>query len=172
MIRECYTFSPKEHVLIQNRIDENKERSATSSLLSSGRSKVKRYSRIFWVDEDEQIHRLPTARYDQIYNRTKAMHLFAGKTIRFAHVVIELREDQQVKAISGSFPKYKFDASGYLDQEQKTKLLRDAGKMLEVVGQSEWEELYSLEYNEPHGWKPTNTILDQLNAAIQKATSR
>lgn len=129
---------------------------------------MKRCSRIFWVDEDEQLHRIPEARYHRIHNRTQAIYLFAGKTIRFVYVVVEIQESQALKVIAIEFNKYIFDAAGYQDQGQKMKQLLDAGKVLEVSEQSDWQELYHMEYIEPHSWKPSEAILEQLRTVLQK----
>jgi hypothetical protein len=129
---------------------------------------VKRRSRIFWVDEDEQLHRIPEARYHRIYDRTQAIYLYAGKTIRFVYVVLEVQEGEKLRVIAPCFHKCMFDAVGYLDQGQKKKQLMDAVKVLEVSGKSDWQELYRMEYIEPHSWKPSDVIIEQLKVALQK----
>ena len=127
---------------------------------------MQNYFRIFRVDDDDRLHRFPVARFEQIYRRTKSIKLFAGQFIRFIHAVIEKCEDRPPKVIHRSFILVLFDESGYLDQKDKDTQMNDAVKMLEVHEGSEWEELYQMEYGEPHRWKPTESILAQLELAL------
>lgn len=48
----------------------------------------------------------------------------------------------------------------------------DAARMLEAHKGSEWEELYQMEYGEPHRWKPKESVLAQLQFAISNEGSR
>ena len=60
---------------------------------------------IYWIDEDEQLHRIPMARYTRIFNRTEPIKLFAGKSIRLieAHVQIdELMSADEHLSLDGS----------------------------------------------------------------------
>ena len=126
-----------------------------------------RTARIFLVDDDEQLHRIPQARYQRIFDRTEAVYLYAGKTIRFIHVVVEVGDSQQPKVVAKGFGLYSFDAAGLLDQEKKTKQLLGAAKVLEVSEESDWAEPYRFEYIEPHCWEPNQAILERLSATLQ-----
>ena len=93
---------------------------------------------------------MPFARYQRVLERKQAVFLFAGKTIRFIHVALELRVDQQPKIIFAEFGQCSFDETGYLDQGQVRSQLLGATRTLDVFGQSDWENLYRLEYIEPY----------------------
>lgn len=124
------------------------------------------------MDDDDRLHRFPVARFEQIYQRTKSITLFAGQLIRFIHAVIEKGEDLPPKVIHRSFVLFRFDESGYLDQKDKDTQMFDAAKMLEVHEGSDWDELYQMEYGEPHRWKPKESVLTQLQFAIMDKDSR
>ena len=133
---------------------------------------MKNYSRIFHVDDDDRLHRFPFARFEQIYQGTKSIQLFARQLIRFIHAVIEKCEDLPPKVIHCSFVLFRFDASGYLDQQDKDTQMFDAARMLEVHEGSDWQELYQMEYTESHRWKPKESVLAQLEFAIMNEDSR
>ena len=126
-----------------------------------------RKSRIFFVDDDEQLHRIPQARYQRILDRTEAVYLYAGKTIRFIHVVVEVGISHQPKVVTKEFGRYSFDATGLLARDRKMKQLLGAAKVLEVSQESDWADPYRCEYIEPHCWEPSKAILEQLRTIFE-----
>ena len=133
---------------------------------------MKEYSRIFRVDDDDQLHRFPLAQFNQIRQRTKSIQLFAGQLIRFIHAVIEKDEDHPPRLRFPEFIQCRFDESGYLDQKDLHKQLLGSAKMLEVREGSDWDELFKMEYLEPHRWKPKESVVAQLKIAIMNEGSR
>ena len=123
---------------------------------------------VFFVDEDEQLHPFPYRRYERILNRTDAIYLYAGRTTRFVHAVVETTDDQRTRVVSVEFGQHTFDAAGLLDQEEKMKQLIAAAKMLEVPERSDWVEPYRYEYIKPYSWEPSEMLMEQLNTALQK----
>jgi hypothetical protein len=61
-----------------------------------------------------------------------------------------------------------FDAAGHLDERQRMAQLCAGAKMLDVFGQSDWEELYRHEYIKPHQWEPNEGIQTQLRLILAK----
>lgn len=128
---------------------------------------MKRRFLVFFVDEDEQLYPFPYHRYERILAMTDTIYLYAGKTIRFIHAVIEVPDDHRTKVVNVEFGQHAFDASGRLDREQKTKQLIAAAKILEVPERSDWVGPYRDEYIKPYSWEPSEAIMVQLNSALQ-----
>ena len=126
-----------------------------------------RRARVFFVDENDRLHSIPQERYKRILQRTDPIYLYAGKTIRFIHIVVEVGDSQQPKVVTKEFGRYSFDTAGLLDQEKKTKQLLGAAKVLEVSEESDWAEPYRFEYIEPHCWEPSKAILEQLRTIFE-----
>lgn len=122
--------------------------------------------RSYWIDENEQLHRIPYARYTRIYNRTEAIKFFAGKSIRFILAFVEVDEQGQKQLISADFSLKHFDGAGLWREDQKEAEFRSGAKVLDVFGQKDWEELYQAEYIEPHRWKPTRQNLEDIRQAL------
>lgn len=85
--------------------------------------------------------------------------------------MIEKDEDHPPQLVVAEFNLCRFDESGYLDQKDASKQLFGAAKMLEVREGSDWDELYKMEYLEPHRWKPKESVLAQLKLAIMNEGS-
>jgi hypothetical protein len=121
---------------------------------------------IYWIDEDEQLHRIPMARYTRIFNRTEPIKLFAGKSIRLIEAHVQIDEHGQKQLLSATLPLYHFDGAGLWKEDQKAAEFINAAKVLSVFGQKDWEELYQAEYVEPNRWKPTRQNVEDITQAL------
>lgn len=122
--------------------------------------------RCYWVDEDEQLRRIPQARYARIFDRTETIKLFAGKSIRFVEAHVQVDENGQKQLLSATYLLQHFDESGLWKEDQKEAEFRNAAKVLDVFGQKDWEELYQAEYIEPDRWKPTGQNREDIRQAL------
>ena len=123
--------------------------------------------RYYWVDEDGEIHNVPAARYQKIFDRTDCVRLFAGKTVNFIVACVPIDEHSQEDLVRADFTVHTFDADGKWRAEQKEKVFRGAAEMLSCGGDETWQELYRQEYLEPHQWKPTELVLEKLRELIR-----
>ena len=123
--------------------------------------------RSYWVDEDEQLHRIPQARYTRIFDRAETIKLFAGKSIRFVQAYVQVDESGQNQLLSAAFLLHHFDGAGLWKEEQKASEFLNAAKVLDVFGQKDWEELYQAEYIEPNRWKPTGQNIEDIRQALR-----
>jgi hypothetical protein len=124
--------------------------------------------RVFHVDEDDGIHRVPWARFWRIYNRQEAVQLFAGKSIRFIEAITTADEHGLERILRASYQKVNFDKDGLWDTGQKRDELWEAmHQALGGSGKSDWSELYRLEDLKPFRWKPTRDVIERLSEIVR-----
>ncbi len=72
--------------------------------------------RIFIVEDDDTIRRLPLARYERLFNLDPdERHLeYAGKRVRYALIVVDLVNRQPVEILRDEFGFLDFDDKGRL----------------------------------------------------------
>ena len=70
--------------------------------------------RIFLVDENDGLHRLPNATFDRMLRDPRSCRLarFAGARVRMADLVVELRQRQPVRVVRATFHILRFDGDG------------------------------------------------------------
>ena len=97
--------------------------------------------RIFLVDENDGLHRLPNATFDQMLRDPRSCRLarFAGARVRMADLVVELRQRQPLRVVRATFHILSFDGDGYFmasvfDRQQRA-LVELA--IAPVIGESE-----------------------------------
>lgn len=130
--------------------------------------------RRYVVDEDDNLHRIPLARYRRILDGQEAVYLYAGREIRFVEAMVT-----RVKVVDGEevssfayFPLVYFDAAGRVDPDQRLKELKLVRDLLAVEGQKEWEELYRAERDAHFRWQPSAKVQAQLQAIAQAVERR
>jgi hypothetical protein len=89
--------------------------------------------RIFIVEDDDTVHRLPMAKYDRLLNKDpkECLPQYAAKRIRYALVVVDLINRKPVEILKFQYSFLKFDADGKLDQDESE---REARLAFDVVG--------------------------------------
>jgi len=70
--------------------------------------------RIFLVDENDALHRLLNATFDQMLREPRSCRLarFARARVRMADLVVELRQRQPVRVVRATFHILSFDGDG------------------------------------------------------------
>ena len=86
--------------------------------------------RIFIVEEDNTIKRLPLARYERLLKRdpNESLPKYAGKRIRYALIVVDLINRRPIEIVKDEFAYFDFDEEGRLkisEHEQKESLAFD-----------------------------------------------
>ena len=73
--------------------------------------------RVFVLDEDDCLYRLPNAKFDQILRDPTSCRFtrFAGTRVRMADVAIELIDRQPIGVVWITFGFFAFDDDGYFD---------------------------------------------------------
>jgi hypothetical protein len=90
--------------------------------------------RIFFVNDKDEIKRIPFARFDRIFNRDpKEVHLeYKNDSIRYAEVVLELENRKPVSIVRIVYGYLKFDSEGYVDKEFQAEEMRVGMGMLSL----------------------------------------
>ncbi len=88
--------------------------------------------RIFIVDDDDKLQRLPLARYDRLLapNSKECMPQYAGKRVRYALVVVDLINRTPVEILRFEYSFLSFDAEGRIDPTESEKEARLAFEIL------------------------------------------
>ena len=75
--------------------------------------------RIFLIDKDDNIRRIPLTRFDRIRAREPKEKLaeYKNTRIRYAEVVVELENRKPVFMSRADYGYFKFDADGLLDKK-------------------------------------------------------
>ena len=88
--------------------------------------------RIFLVDDDDSLHRLPMARYQRLRRREPGESLpqYAGKRVRCAMVVLEVVGRNPISINHIDYYMLAFDDQGYVDAAELEKEARLAVEVL------------------------------------------
>ena len=83
-------------------------------------------SRVFLINDDDSLHRLPVKRYERLFNGEPGEQLpqHAGKRVRCAAVYLEVKERRPQSIIRIDYNFLVFDAEGRIDKSEQEKELR------------------------------------------------
>ena len=131
--------------------------------------------RIFLVNDDDSIQRLALAQYDRLLERDPKERLpqYAGKSFRFALVVVDLVDRKPVEILRIQYSYLSFDSEGHVDPVEGE---REARLLLEILPPEPiirypWDfvepkrSLPKKHHDDEHKWMAT---LD-IDAAIMEA---
>jgi len=133
--------------------------------------------RIFFVDDDDSIHRIPVSRWDKLRDRNSGERFpeHAGKCVRSAMVVLELANRKPVAVNRTFFTQLYFNSNGQLDDDK----ILDAAKLaaditeLDFLEQPEKTNIIDAKkqfstkiYQNLFKWTPTPKINDAITKAI------
>ena len=132
--------------------------------------------RIFLVDEDDSLKRLPMARYKRLLSREpkESLKQYAGQRIRCALVVVDLVDGKPVRIEHVQYSIISFDSEGRIDQSEKGKEARLAMEIrppLVDVSQSS-QVIYARHrfakkrYDSKYTWKPSREIEEAIVAEV------
>lgn len=132
--------------------------------------------RIFLVDDDHSIRRLPLTRYERLIRRDTQERLpeYAGKRVRYAEVAVELAQRKPVGILRMQYFFLLFDSEGRVDAAQQEKERRLAMELLPsfgVGGQSgriieARHHFAKKRYDNEYRWTPTAGIEKAIVRAI------
>jgi len=132
--------------------------------------------RIFLVDDDDSIQRLPITRFERLLRRDHQERVpqYAGKRVRYAEVAVELANRKPVAILRIEYFVLSFDSQGRIDLAEKRKGSRLA---MEAHPRFPSERAFpqvidaghrfaKKRYERVYKWKPT----PEIEAAILEAT--
>jgi len=88
--------------------------------------------RIFIVEDDDTIHRLPFAKYDRLLERNskECLPQYAGTRVRYALVAVDLFNRKPMEILKFEYSFLTFDAEGRIDPAESKKVARLAAEVL------------------------------------------
>lgn len=132
--------------------------------------------RVFLVDDDDTLYRLPMARYRRLRQRDprESLPQYAGKRVRCAMVAVEVEGRKPLAITRIDYSMLAFDSEGRIDKTELEKMARhaieslplyreekDSGKVIDARGQ-----FAKRRYEHEFKWKPTPAIQGAIVAAI------
>ena len=132
--------------------------------------------RIFIVEEDDTIKRLPLARYERLLkgDRNECLSKYAGKRVRYALIVVDLVNRRPLEIVRDEFGFLDFDDEGRLkvvEHEKKESLafdmlaplLSDQTNSRVIDAQHKFAKK---SYFDKFSWTPTDEIITAIAEAI------
>lgn len=92
--------------------------------------------RIFLVNDDDSIQRLPLSQYERLYRRDPKERLpqYAEKRVRYAEVAVEFAQRKPVEILRIQYFIMLFDSEGRIDASEQQKENRLAMELLPPFG--------------------------------------
>jgi len=89
--------------------------------------------RIFIVEDDDTVHRLPLAKFDRLleHDPKECLPQYAGKRVRYALVVVNLYNRNPVEILRFEYSFMTFDTGGRLEHDESE---REARLAFDVMG--------------------------------------
>jgi hypothetical protein len=132
--------------------------------------------RIFIVEEDDTIKRLPLARYERLLKCDPEASLpkYAGKRVRFALIVVNLVNRRPIEVVRDEFGYLNFDADGRFKEPKHEKGESSALDMLDFFSIEQRDKrvidarhkFARKRYFDKNMWKPTDEIVTAIAEAI------
>jgi hypothetical protein len=129
--------------------------------------------RIFLVDENDGLYRLPNATFEQMLQDPRSCRLarFAGARVRMADLVVELRRRQPVRVVRATFHILSFDGDGcfkasVFDRQQRALVeLAIAPGIGEHAGPANVVEAAERFVAQGGRWVPSRSLGHRIEAA-------
>jgi hypothetical protein len=133
--------------------------------------------RIFIVEEDDTIKRLPLARYERLLIRDPNERLpkYAGKRVRYALIVVDLVHRRPIEVVRDEFAYLDFDEEGRFKEPAYENDDSSAFDMLDFFLLEQQQDKRVIDarhkfarkrYFDKHRWEPTDEIVTAIAEAI------
>ena len=132
--------------------------------------------RVFIVEEDDTIKRLPLARYERLLKRDPDERLsrYAGKRVRYALLVVDLVNRRPIEVVRDEFAYLDFDEEGRFKEPEHEKEESSALDMLDFFSLEQQDKrvidarhkFARKRYFDKHRWEPTDQIVTAIAEAI------
>jgi hypothetical protein len=132
--------------------------------------------RVFIVEDDDTIKRLPLARFERLHKRDPAERLleYAGKRVRYALVVVDLFNRRPIEILKDEFGFLDFDDGGRLKKAEHEKQESLAFDMLAPLFADQTNsrvidarhKFAKKRYFDKYSWTPSDKIIAGIAEAI------
>jgi transposase len=132
--------------------------------------------RIFIVEDDDTINRLPLARYERLLKRDPDERLleYVGKRVRYALIVVDLVNRRPIEVVRDEYAYLDFDKEGRLKEPEFENEEISAFDMLDFSSSEQQDsrvidarhKFAKKRYFDKHRWEPTDEIVAAIAEAI------
>ena len=131
--------------------------------------------KIFIFDDEDSLDILSVDLYEKLLRRDLDCKLlkYAGKRMRYASVVVELKDKIPLKVINAHYSYLVFDSEGLLDLDERGTKANLALEMLPPVYQQQVnhtidarQKFARKRYDDRYRWQPSTEILAEIEKAI------
>jgi transposase len=132
--------------------------------------------RIFIVEDDDTIKRLPLARYERLLKRDPDERLsrYAGKRVRYALIVVDLVNRKPIEVVRDEYAYLDIDKEGRFKEPAYEKGDSSAFDMLDFCSLEQQDKrvidarhiFARKRYFNKHRWEPTDEIVTVIAEAI------
>lgn len=135
--------------------------------------------RVFLVEEDNSIKRIPTAKFDRLWQQESndQWQPYANKSIRYAKVVLDLTNRKPHSILHVDYGYLVFDSEGKLDQkiiDEEKRIVADIVPQIHNEGNSSnviysKDEFAKRRHKNRFTWKPDSKIeIEIYDLALEK----
>ncbi len=132
--------------------------------------------RVFIVEDDDSINRLPLAQYERLLKRdpNESLPKYAGKRIRYALIVVDLVNRKPIEIVRDEFAYLDFDEEGQFKEPEHGKEESSALDMLDFFSLEQQDKrvidarhkFARKRYFDKNRWEPTDGIIAAIAEAI------
>jgi transposase len=132
--------------------------------------------RIFIVEDDDTIKRLPLSRYERLLRRdpNERLSRYADQRVRYALIVVDLVNRKPIDVVRDEYAYLDFDKQGRLKEPEFGKEEISALDMLDFSSLEQQDKrvidarhrFAKKRYFDKHRWDPTDEIITAIAEAI------
>ena len=134
-------------------------------------------SRMFLLDQDDKLYRLPNSRYEQMLQDpvSSPLTLFASQRVRMADLLVELLNRQPIRIVRSTYGIFTFNADGCFDpntfeRQQWARAEQALAPLsIEVGGASTVVDAKTRFFAQEGNWIPSPALAYQIgDAALER----
>ncbi|MBC8431687.1 MAG: hypothetical protein H8D96_07180 [Desulfobacterales bacterium] len=132
--------------------------------------------RVFFVDENEALKRIPLTRYERLLGADPEVRFqeYAGKRVRYALVILEIVNRKPAEIVSIQYSILSFDSDGRIDAGELEKEMKLGFKMLQTSTADvdspnviNAKDRFAMKrYHDQYTWTPSSEVERAVVAAI------
>jgi len=132
--------------------------------------------RVFFVDDNDSLQRIPVARLDRLlhFDRRESLQQYAGKRVRCAMVFLEVAGRQVLSISDADYFLLPFDDKGRIDKKEWEKAMRLGMDLLPPISDEQYPKqvinashrFAKRRYEHEFKWKPSRKVGDAIVAAV------
>ena len=133
--------------------------------------------RVFIVEDDDTIKRLPLARYERLLNRDPDERLsrYAGQRVRYALIVVNLVNRKPIEVVKDEYAYLDFDKEGRFKEPVYEEVESSPLDMLDILSFEQKKDRRVIHarhrfarkrYFDKNRWEPTDEIVTAIAEAV------